>query len=73
MKPNIKQCTECGSPLIIDEWDRWHWKCMHCEYDGGPATKKECDGELQWYIKADKEASEVNRIHEKEKEKKSEA
>lgn len=46
---DIKQCPRCGSPLIIDEWDGWHWVCWHCEYDGGPATNKEIDTELQWY------------------------
>jgi len=34
-------CKKCEAPLVISEWDGWHWLCMNCDEDYGEANNEE--------------------------------
>lgn len=64
-----KICHQCGTILIIDEWEGWIWRCFNCNYEGEKATDEEIEefeqnreywtkGEIE---EAKKEASEYKR------------
>ncbi len=37
------ECSECGTQMIISEWDGWVWICLHCDHVGRNATPEEIE------------------------------
>ncbi len=37
----LPNCDKCGCTLMIDEWEGWALKCMHCDIEYRQATDED--------------------------------